>query len=103
VEKTKIETYVTALLRDALRARAAEEGRPEAELVEEALASYLSSLPLPGESARPGFFEGIDRYQKFLGTPPLSEEEAMELADRAVHEYREAHPEIYRKHVRTAS
>ncbi len=84
MEKTKLETYVSGELREVLRGRAAEEGRPETELVEEALADYLYSVPLPGE-ATPGLLERVERYQRLLGTPPLSEEEAMKLAVEEQH------------------
>lgn len=83
-EKAKLETYVSSDLRETLRERAAKEGRPEAELIEEVLADYLSSAPLPGEAA-PGLLKQVYRYQCLLGTSPLSEDEAMRLAVEEQH------------------
>ncbi len=98
-EKTKVETYLSPSMLRELRERELAKGRPDHEIIEEALADYLSAGRLRGTA--PDLFERITAYQKFLGTPELSEEEAMELANAEVHGHREEHPEIHPRHAST--
>ena len=70
-------------LLEELRRRAREQGRPERELLEEAVRSYLER---PGSLAE--LFEGIDRGQRERGVAPLSEDEAMRLAVEEQHAWR---------------
>lgn len=83
VEKHK--TEINAQLLEELRRMAKEQGRPEGELLEEAVRRYLLS-------ERPGtlveLFEGADRWQRERGLDPLSDEEAMKLADEELHAMR---------------
>lgn len=70
-------------LLEELRRRAREQGRPERELLDEAVRSYLER---PGSLAE--LFEGIDQEQRERGVAPLSEGEAMRLAVEEQHAWR---------------
>jgi hypothetical protein len=70
-------------LLEELRRRAREQGRPERELLEEAVKSYLER---PGSLAE--MFEGIDQGQRDRGVAPLSESKAMRLAVEEQHAWR---------------
>lgn len=70
-------------LLEELRRRAREQGRPERELLEEAVKSYLER---PGSLAE--LFERIDQGQRERGVAPLSESEAMRLAVEEQHAWR---------------
>lgn len=60
-----------------------EQGRPERELLDEAVKSYLER---PGSLAK--LFEDIDRRQRERSVAPLSEDEAMRLAVEEQHAWR---------------
>jgi len=70
-------------LLEELRRRAREQGRPERELLDEAVKSYLER---PGSLAE--LFEEIDQGQRERGVAPLSEDEAMRLAVKEQHAWR---------------
>jgi hypothetical protein len=74
---------ISAELLEELRRRAREQGRPERELLDEAVKIYLER---PGSLAE--LFEGIDRGQRERGVAPLSEDEAMRLAVEEQHAWR---------------
>lgn len=85
VEKQKIE--IRAELLEELRRGAREQGRPEGDLLEEAVRLYLR-----GSASRSGsmgeLFERIDRGQRERGVEPLSEEEAERVAYEELHAMR---------------
>ena len=83
VEKQK--TEISAELLEELRRRAKEQGRPEGELLEEAVRRYLL-LERPGTLAE--LFEEAHRWQRERGVDPLSDEEAAKLADEELHAMR---------------
>jgi hypothetical protein len=68
---------------EELRRRAREQGRPERELPDEAVKSYLERPGSLGE-----LFEGIDQGQRGRDVAPLSEDEAMRLAVEEQHAWR---------------
>ena len=68
---------------EELRRRAREQGRPERELLDEAVKSYLER---PGSLAE--LFEGIAQGQRERGVAPLSEGEAMCLTVEEQHAWR---------------
>jgi hypothetical protein len=70
-------------LLEELRRRARELGRPERELLDEAVKSYLER---PSSLAE--LFERIDQGQRKRGVAPLSEDEAMRLAVEEQHAWR---------------
>jgi hypothetical protein len=70
-------------LLEELRRRAREQGRPERELLDEAVRSYLER---PGSLAE--LFEDIDQGQRERGVAPLSESKAMRLAVEEQHAWR---------------
>ena len=76
-------TEIDAGLLEKLRRRAREQGRPEGDLLEEAVRRYLER---PGSLAE--LFERIDQGQKERGVEPLSEEETMRLAVEEQHAWR---------------
>ena len=67
------------LLRE-LRELASEQGRSERELLDEAVLRYLR-----GRAGLKQLLEDADRWQKEQGVEPLSDEEAMRLADEELH------------------
>ena len=79
----KSRTEINTELLQELRRRAQEQGRPEGDLLEEAVRRYLE---------RPGslfeLFERIERGQRERGVEPLSDEEAMKLAVEEQHAWR---------------
>ena len=79
----KQQTEISAELLEELRRRAKDQNRPESELLDEAVRSYLDR---PDSLAE--LFEQIDRGQKERGVEPLSEEEAMKLAVKEQHDWR---------------
>lgn len=85
VEREKIE--ISAELLEELRRGAREQGRPEADLLKEAVRLYLQ-----GPTGRPGslgeLFERIDRGQRGWGVEPLSEEEVERIAYEELHAMR---------------
>jgi len=104
----KIQTEIREDLYGAVRDLAEREGRDERAVVEEALVLFLmlrnhfvhssaaggtvvSSDVLSsyaGASSLDELFERIDRGQRERGVEPLSEEEAMRLADEELHAMR---------------
>jgi hypothetical protein len=78
-----MQAEISAELLGELRRRAREQGRPERELLDEAVKIYLER---PGSLAE--LFEGIDRGQRERGVAPLSEDEAMHLAVEEQHAWR---------------
>jgi DNA-binding protein Fis len=83
VERT--ETKIDRALLQAVRARAAKEGRGEAEVIEEAVKRYLKEGR--GRDLN-DIFDSIQRHQQEQGVEPLSEVEAMKLAVEEQHAWR---------------
>jgi hypothetical protein len=78
-----MQAEISPELLEELRHRAREQGRPERELLDEAVKSYLER---PGSLAE--LFEGIDQGRRERGVAPLSEDEAMRLAVEEQHAWR---------------
>lgn len=79
----KQSTQINSELLEELRLRAKEQGRTEADLLEEAVSRYLDPrLHLID------LFGRIDRGQDKRGVEPISEEEAMRLAVEEQHAWR---------------
>ena len=76
-------TEIDAGLLDELRRRARNQGRPERELLDEAVRRYLDRSGTLSD-----LFERIERGQKERGVEPLSDEEAMRLAVEEQHAWR---------------
>jgi len=77
--------FSEGLLRE-VRRLASEQGRSEAEVVEEAVRSYVVRL---ARVRNPDFlFDRIDAWQRERGVDPLSEEDAAKLADQELHAMR---------------
>lgn len=79
----KQKTEIDAGLLKELRRRAEDQGRPEAEVLEEAVRRYLDAPRTLAE-----LFDRADRWQREHGVEPLTEEEAMELANEELHAMR---------------
>jgi hypothetical protein len=82
----KQRTEIDAGLLEELRARAREQSRAEGELLEEIVRSYLVLAPRRSNSLGV-FFEGLERRRE-EGVEPLSEEEAISLANDELHAMR---------------
>lgn len=80
----KQKTEIDSKLLEELRHRAEQQGRSEAELLEEAVRSYLER---PHHSLT-GLLERMERGRRERGVEPLSEEEAMRLAVDEQHAWR---------------
>jgi hypothetical protein len=80
----KAQTEISAELLEEVRRLAEEQGRSEAEVVEDAVRSYVVRRVSDPEP----LFERIDRWQRERGVEPLSEEEAMRLANEELHAMR---------------
>lgn len=78
-----MQAEISSELLEELRRRAREQGRPERELLDEAVKSYLER---PGSLRE--LFEQIDQGQCERGVEPLSEDEAMRLAVDEQHAWR---------------
>jgi hypothetical protein len=78
-----MQAEISSELLEELRRRAREQGRPERELLDEAVKSYLER---PGSLRE--LFEQIDQGQRERGVEPLSEDEAMRLAVDEQHAWR---------------
>ena len=78
-----MQAEISPELLEELRRRAREQGRPERELLDEAVKSYLER---PSSLAE--LFEGIDQGQRERGVAPLSEDETMRLAVEEQHAWR---------------
>ncbi len=77
----KQKTEIDAGLLEELRRRAEQQGRSEADLLDEAVRSYL-------ERSLAGLLERMERGRHERGIEPLSEEEAMRLAVDEQHAWR---------------
>lgn len=84
----KQKTEIDAGLLEELRRRAEEQGRPEGELLEEAVRRYLLALAPRRSGSMKEFFEKLEHRQREEGVEPLSEDEAMELANEELHAMR---------------
>ncbi len=84
-EKQKIE--IDAGLLEELRRKAREQDRTEGELLEEIVRRYLILAPRRSDSFGE-FFEKVERRQREEGVEPLSEDEAMQLANEELHAMR---------------
>lgn len=92
----RTETKIDRGLLDAVRRRAAEEGRDESEIIEEALKRYLDDSTIrEGGSARSlkvesfeQIFTRVREWQERQGVEPLSDEEAMKLVVEEQHAHR---------------
>jgi hypothetical protein len=82
----KQRTEIDAGLLQELRARAHQQSRTEGELLEEIVRSYLVLAPRRSNSLGE-FFEGLERRRE-RGVEPLSEEEAVSLANDELHAMR---------------
>jgi len=78
-----MQAEVSPDLLEELRRRAREQGRPERELLDEAVRSYLER---PRSLAE--LFERVDAGRRERGVQPLPEEEAMRLAVEEQHAWR---------------
>jgi hypothetical protein len=83
----KQRTFIDSGLLEELRARAHEQSRTEGELLEEIVRSYLVLAPRRSNSLSE-FFEGLERRRREGGVEPLSEEEAVSLANEQLHAMR---------------
>jgi hypothetical protein len=79
-------TEIDAGLLEELRAKAREQSRTEGELLE-IVRSYLVLAPRLSNSLGE-FFEGLERRRRERGVEPLSEEEAVSLANEQLHAMR---------------
>jgi hypothetical protein len=104
----KVRTEIREDLYRAIRNLAEEQGRDEGEVIEEALVfflqlrKYFAHTPVergsvispdvlsssPGLGNMEEFFEYIDRWQRESGIEPLSDEEAISLANEELHDMR---------------
>lgn len=80
-EKQKTEIDVELL--KELRRRAEDQGRPETEVLEEAVRRYRDAPRTLAE-----LFDRAHRWQREHDVEPLTEEEAMELANEELHAMR---------------
>jgi hypothetical protein len=81
-----VEAEFSEGLQREVRRLAAEQGRSEAELVEEAVRSYVVRI---AQVRNPEFlFDRIDAWQREHGGYPLSEEDAAKLANDELHAMR---------------
>jgi predicted metallo-beta-lactamase superfamily hydrolase len=83
----KQKTEIDAGLLEELRHRAREQSRTEGELLEEIVRRYLVLAPRRSDSFGE-FFDKVERRQREEGVEPLSEEEAMQLANEELHAMR---------------
>ncbi|MBA3424869.1 MAG: hypothetical protein H0U04_10105 [Rubrobacter sp.] len=83
----KQQTEIDAGLLEELRDRAREQSRPEGELLEEIVCSYLVMVPRRSGSLDE-FFEHLERRRRDDGVEPLSEDEATRLATEELHAMR---------------
>lgn len=83
----KQKTEIDAGLLEELRRRAREQSRTEGELLEEIVRRYLVLMPRRSDSFRE-FFEKVEGRRREEGVEPLSEDEAMELANEELHAMR---------------
>jgi hypothetical protein len=81
-EKQRAE--IDAGLLEELRQRARDQSRTEGELLEAIVRRYLVVAPRRSDSFGE-FFEKVERRRREEGLEPISEDEAMELADEELH------------------
>ncbi|MGH3088721.1 MAG: hypothetical protein ACRDSJ_15560 [Rubrobacteraceae bacterium] len=89
-------TEVSARLMEEVRRVAREQGRSESDVMNEAVALFLAlrqRFVRGGPVAEPAgslkaFFEHVAKWQRERGVAPLSDEEAMELANEELHAMR---------------
>jgi hypothetical protein len=81
-------------LLEELRARAHEQSRTEGELLEEIVRTYLVLAPRRSDSLG-AFLENLERRRREEGVEPLSEEEAMSLANEELHAMRRERREAW--------
>ena len=79
----KQKTEIDGTLLEELRRRAEQQGRDEGELLEEAVRRYLDAPRTLAE-----LFDRANRWQREQGVEPLTDEEAMELANEELHAMR---------------
>ena len=79
--------FIDAGLLEELRAKANQQSRTESELLEEIIRSYLVLAPRRSNSLG-DFFEDLERRRREEGVEPLSEEEAIDLANEELHAMR---------------
>ena len=79
----KSRTEISTELLEELRRKAQDAGRPESDLIDEAVRRYLDR---PGSLAE--LFERSETRRKEQGVEPLSEDEAMKLAVQEQHAWR---------------
>jgi hypothetical protein len=72
---------------EELRAKAHQQSRTESELLEEIIRSYLVLAHRRANSLG-DFFEDLERRRREEGVEPLSEEEAIDLANEELHAMR---------------
>ena len=70
-----------------MRAKASEQSRTEGELLEEIVRSYLILAPRHSSSLG-RLLEGLERHRREEGVEPLSEDEAISLANEELHAVR---------------
>ncbi len=80
----RVETKISRDLMEAVRARAAQENRGEAEVIEEALTRYLKE----SSGGIIGLLDRMAEGRRQRGVRELSEEEAMRLAVEEQHAWR---------------
>jgi hypothetical protein len=80
----RVETKISRDLMEAVRARAAQENRGEAEVIEEALRRYLKE----SSGGIIGLLDRMAEGRRQRGVRELSEEEAMRLAVEEQHAWR---------------
>ena len=76
-------TEISAELLESLRRKAEDQGRTEADVLDEAVRRYLER---PGSLS--DLFDRVERGQRERGVEPLSDEEAMKLAVEEQHAWR---------------
>lgn len=81
-------TKVSRDLLEEVRRRAAEEGRDEAEVIEDAVSHYLREVRRSEPRSVTEVLESMREWRKERGVPELSEEEAMKLANEELRAYR---------------
>ncbi len=79
----KSRTEISTKLLEELRRKAHDTGRPESDLIDEAVRRYLDR---PGSLAE--LFERLESRRKEQGIEPLSEDDAMKLAVEEQHAWR---------------
>ena len=75
-------------LMEELRSVAREQGRSESEVMEDAVRRYVYTNARTQFSEPELLFDRIDQWQREQGVEPLSEDEAMRLANEELHAWR---------------